>query len=123
MQWANLGKFSFGNLNGVQQGLYEDNPELAMQQVLNWAGGNNPNFANTVMGRWLSSQQKSLHNNFITAQAAQLANPVEGQAPLTLTKWLEDYANSGKLQNEFALLPGYMRGVNPGAYRVRRELG
>jgi hypothetical protein len=73
MQWANLGNFSFGNLDAVQQGLYEDNRELGFQKVLNWVGAGRPGFENTVMGRWLASQQDTMGNDFISAQAAQMA--------------------------------------------------
>ena len=116
MPWANLGSggFRFGSLSPVQQSLYEDQPGLAYSQLMNFWGQNQPGFENTVLGRFLAGQQQSLYNKY-TTQAA--ANPTGG---LTWTKFLED-ASAG-LPGQFSQLPGFMRGSNPGAFRVRREV-
>lgn len=115
MQWGNGGGgFNFGALSGIQQGLYEDKPDLAYQLFTDWFGGGNAGFQNTALGRFLGSQQAPLYNRFVTQQAA---NPLGG---LTWTKFLEQQA-PGMLQ-QFQDLPQFMRGVNPNAYRVRREL-
>lgn len=116
MNWAlpNAGGFHFGSLSPVQQSLYENQPDLAYRQLMNFWGGGAPGFENTVLGRYLSSQQQGFFNDY-TNQAA--ANP---QAGLTWTKFLED--KSANAPQGFNSLPGYMRGVNPGLYRVRREL-
>lgn len=106
--------FSFGPLTPVQTGLYEDRPELAYQQFMDYFGNGSPGFENTVFGRWASSQQNSMFNRYITQQAA---NPNGG---LTWTKYLEGQAPG--LRQQFQALPGYMRGSNPGLFRVRREL-
>ena len=115
MAWANLTTpFRFGPLSPVQQGLYEDKPDLAYQQLMNYWGGGRAGFENTVLGRYLASQQQRLFNNYTAAAAA---NPTGG---LTWTKYLE--GQSGGLPGSFQALPGYMRGSNPGLFRVRREL-
>lgn len=118
--WGNpqqQGQFSFGPLSGVQQSLYENQPDLAYQQFTDWFGKNNPAFNNTIMGRWLAQQQQPLNNRFIAQQAA---NPTGG---LTWTNFLEQQAGgANNLAQQFAMLPQYMRGANPGLYRNRREL-
>ena len=114
MNWANLPKFRFGPLSPTEQILYEDQPDIAFQRLMDWWGGNNKSFENTVMGRWLKQQQGNMYNRFVSEQAD---NPA---GELTWTKYLENqsqYAPQG-----FAELPQYMRGVNPSALRVRREL-
>jgi hypothetical protein len=126
MQWA---PFSFGQPDAVQQSLYENNQDISYQRLLDWFGRGNPAFGNSIMGRWLTSQQGNMSNRFVDAQAQHMAdyartNPAgtTDPSPLTWTKWLENQANSGSLQNQYALLPGFMRGVNPGMNRVKREL-
>lgn len=120
MNWGNLGggqgTFRFGPLSGVQQSLYENQPDLAYQKFTDWFGGGNPGFNNTVLGRWLAQQQQPMNNRFIAQQAE---NPTAG---LTWTNFLEQQANGGQLGQQFAMLPQYMRGTNPGLYRNRREL-
>lgn len=115
MNWAfPSGGFSFGNLTPLQQSLYENNPNLAYRQLQNWWGNGNAGFDNTVFGRFLSSQQDRLYGQFLGQQSA---NPTGG---LTWTKFLEQ--NAPGIGEGFAALPGSMRGVNPGQFRIRREL-
>src|SRR4051812_44994000 len=116
MPWANLGGggFQFGNLSPVQQSLYENKPDLAYQQLMNWWGQGQAGFENTVLGRYLGSQQNRLFNDYTSQQAA---DPTGG---LTWTKFLEN--QSGNLPGGFGDLPSYLRGSAPAAYRVRREL-
>lgn len=111
MNWAN--GFSFGPLSGVQQGLFEDKPDLAYQKLTDWFG-QTPGFDNSVFARWLKSQQSNYYNRFVNEQAQ---NPTGG---LTWTKYLERQAPN--LQGDFQALPGYLRGSAPGQQRVRREL-
>lgn len=112
------GSFSFGPLSGLQQTLYENKPELAYQQFTDWFGAGNPAFNNTILGRWLAQQQTPLQNRFLTQQAA------DPSGKLTWTNFLEQQSRegTGNLAQQFALLPGYMRGSNPGMFRNRREL-
>ena len=115
MNWALPGGgFHFGSLSPVQQTLYENQPDLAYRQLMNWWGQGQAGFENTVLGRFLQSQQQGMFNDY-TNQAA--ANP---QAGLTWTQFLENKAPG--LLGQFQQLPGYMRGSNPGLFRVRREL-
>lgn len=116
MPWANIGGggFRFGSLSPVQQALYEDQPDLAYNQLMNWWGQNQPGFENTVLGRFLASQQRNLFSQY-TRQAAD--NPTGG---LTWTNFLEQ--QPAGLPGQFSQLPGYMRGSNPGLFRVRREV-
>lgn len=118
MQWANFGQgrqpFRFGNLSPVQQTLYENHQDVPYQQFTDWFGGGNAGFENTIFGRWLNSQQGALNNRFL---AAQSADPTGG---LTWTKYLEQQAPN--MATQFGMLPGAMRGSNPAAFRVRREL-
>lgn len=112
MNWAN--GFSFGNMPTTQRDIFEDKPDLAYQQLTDWFGGGAAAFPNTVFGRFLSQQQQPLYNRFLAQQAA---NPTGN---LTWTNYLE--GQSGGIYDQFKSLPQYMRGVNPGAFRVRREL-
>ena len=116
MPWANIGGggFRFGSLSPVQQSLYEDQPDLAYNQLMNYWGQGSPGFENTVLGRFLASQQRGLHSQYISQQAV---DPLGG---LTWTKFLED--RSAGLPGQFSQLPGYLRGSNPGQFRVRREV-
>lgn len=116
MPWANLGRnpFSFGNLSAAQQTLYENQPDIPYQQLMNYWGGGQAGFENTVLGRFLRSQQQSMFNNFIAQQAA------DPGAGLTWTKFLE--GQQGSAPQQFNQLPGFMRGVNPGQFRIKREL-
>lgn len=122
MQWGNFGSggsgaqapFRFGPLSGIQQTLYENQQDIPYQQFTDWFGGGNAAFQNTVMGRWLNSQQSTLNNRFLQRQAA---NPSGG---LTWTSFLEEQAP--QMAAQFQSLPGYMRGSNPAGFRIRREL-
>lgn len=106
--------FSFGNLNPVQQSLYENQQDVPYQKFMDYFGGGNSNFQNTIMGRWLNSQQSGMNNRFLQQQSA---DPTGG---LTWTKYLEQQAPD--MANQFAMLPSYMRGSNAAGMRVRREL-
>lgn len=116
MVWNLTGRspFSFGQLSAAQQSLYEDQPDIPYQQLMDYWGGGQAGFENTVLGRYLRSQQSSMFNRFI---AQQSADPGAG---LTWTKFLEGQASNAPQQ--FAALPGFMRGSNPGAFRIKREL-
>jgi hypothetical protein len=115
MNWGGTG-FSFGNLNPVQQGMYENSPDTAYQRLVDFfsgAGGQGWG-DNTVFGRWLRAQQTPMYNRY-SQQAA--ANPTGG---LTWTSFLENQAP--QLGAQFGSMPGYLRGANPGLFRTRREL-
>lgn len=115
MNWALPGGgFHFGNLTAPQHDFYEQSPDYAYRQLLNWMGQGNAGFNNTTFGRFAQQQQQGMWQDY---QNASFANPMGG---LTWTKWLED--NAPNLQQQFGSLPGYMRGENPGLFRVRREL-
>lgn len=109
MNWAN---FSFGPLSPIQQRLFEDQPDLAFQRLTDFFGGQNGQ--NTAFGRWMQNQQRPLFNRYVNQAAA---DPTAG---LTWTKFLEN--QSGQMPDQFQNMPGYMRGSNPGMFRVRREL-
>lgn len=64
-------RFSFGNLDAQQQSLYENNQSLAYQKLLDYYAQGNPNFASTILGRYLTQQQQQLSNRFVTEQSAQ----------------------------------------------------
>lgn len=74
INWNPTGRFSFGNLSGAQQTMYEDNPALAWQQLMNYYGQGNPNFATTTLGRYIQSRMGSFNNEYMTAAGQQQAD-------------------------------------------------
>lgn len=130
-QQTNAGHFSFGNLDAAQQTLYEDNPGLAFQKLLDWYGQGNANFGNTTLGRYIAAQQDRLSNAYLTAAAQQAADHAAGlvgsstgsggdPTPLTWTRYLETQVPD--LARQFGYMTASQRGANPGSYLVRRNL-
>lgn len=74
IQWNNPQRFSFGSLDAAQQALDESNPDVAYQQLMNWYGKGDPNFASTTLGRYIASQQSSLNNDYLKQSSDQQAN-------------------------------------------------
>jgi hypothetical protein len=78
INWGAGQRFSFGNLDAAQQAQYEDNPNLAIQQMLQWYGQGDPNFANTTAGRYIAQRLSGLANGDYMVAAgqnqAQIAN-------------------------------------------------
>ena len=72
-------RFSFGQLAPHETQLYEDNPSLAWQKVLDWYGQGNPNFAMTTLGRFIASKQDETVNRLTAEQAAQVARNTQGR--------------------------------------------
>jgi hypothetical protein len=119
-------RFSFGNLDAAQQSLYEDQPGLAFQRLMQWYGQGDPNFANTTLGRYIASQQDKLSNDYLgqaaqqqadwagqkSAYDAQLANAKSaweqagGSQNLNNMSGAELYANYQKLLNNPWQAPG-----------------
>jgi hypothetical protein len=115
MNWGS-GGFSFGPLSGIQSGLYENQPDLGFQKLIDYFTGGQAGWGdNTTFGRWLKAQQQPFYNRYSQEAAA---NPTGG---LTWTNYLEQHAPEvGALFNS---MPGYLRGSNPAMFRVRRYLG
>lgn len=75
VNWNSNGqRFSFGNLDAAQQTLYEDNPGIAYQKLMEYYGQGNPNFASTTLGRYIAAQQSRLSNSYMSAASQQAAD-------------------------------------------------
>lgn len=72
-------RFAFGNLAPHQTQLYEDNPELAWQQLMDYYGRGNPNFAATTLGRFIASRMDEVRNRETIAQGEQVARNTAGK--------------------------------------------
>lgn len=72
-------RFAFGNLAPHQVQLYEDNPELAWQQLMDFYGKGNPNFAATTLGRFIASRMDEVRNRETIAQGEQVARNTANQ--------------------------------------------
>jgi hypothetical protein len=71
VNFGNGGRFSFGPLSAVDQGLFENNHDVAFQKLLDWMGNGNPNFGSTTAGRYAQQQQGIWNNRFLADQSAQ----------------------------------------------------
>src|SRR4051812_25302106 len=71
VNFGNGGRFSFGPLSAVDQGLFENNHDVAFQKLLDWMGNGNPNFGSTTAGRYAQQQQDIWNNRFLADQSAQ----------------------------------------------------
>ena len=118
-------RFAFGNLAPHQTQLYEDNPELAWQQLMDFYAKGNPNFAATTLGRFIVAQMDQVRNRETIAQGEQVARNTankiqwQNQEDKRKSAWQAEYNRLNQRWQDMET--SYGSGNHPDVLRAKDE--